>query len=52
MGGNIGNSLLEADKVDLAKQLIEKARQKGINLMLPQDSVMRMHSKMKHKPNR
>jgi phosphoglycerate kinase len=40
MGGNIGNSLLEADKVDLAKQLIEKARQKGINLMLPQDSVI------------
>jgi phosphoglycerate kinase len=40
MGGNIGNSLLEADKVELAKELIEKSRQKGINLLLPQDSVV------------
>jgi phosphoglycerate kinase len=39
-GGNIGNSLLEADKVDLAKELIEKARQKGVNLLLPADSVI------------
>jgi phosphoglycerate kinase len=38
-GGNIGNSLLEADKVDLARELIEKARQKGVNLLLPADSV-------------
>lgn len=40
LGGNIGNSLLEADKVELAKTLIEKAKQKGINLLLPQDSVV------------
>lgn len=40
LGGNIGNSLLEADKVALAGELIEKARQKGINLLLPQDSVV------------
>ncbi|QHT69685.1 phosphoglycerate kinase [Rhodocytophaga rosea] len=40
LGGNIGNSLLEADKVELAKELIEKAKQKGINLLLPQDSVV------------
>lgn len=40
IGGNIGNSLLEADKVDLAKSLIEKAKQKGVNLLLPQDSVV------------
>jgi phosphoglycerate kinase len=39
-GGNIGNSLLEADKVDLARELIEKARQKGVNLLLPADSVV------------
>jgi phosphoglycerate kinase len=39
-GGNIGNSLLEADKVDLARELIEKAKQKGVNLLLPADSVV------------
>ncbi len=39
MGGNIGSSLLEADKVDLAKELIEKAKAKGVKLMLPSDSV-------------
>jgi phosphoglycerate kinase len=40
MGGNIGSSLVEADKLDLAKSLIEKAKSKNINLMLPADSVI------------
>jgi phosphoglycerate kinase len=40
MGGNIGNSLLEADKVDLARQLIEQAKAKGVNLVLPADSII------------
>ncbi len=40
MGGNIGSSLLEADKVDLAKELIAKAKIKGVQLMLPADSVI------------
>jgi phosphoglycerate kinase len=39
LGGNIGNSLLEADKVDLARDLINKAKTKGVNLILPPDSV-------------
>ena len=39
-GGSVGSSLLEADKVELAKQLIEKAKEKGVNLMLPGDSVI------------
>jgi phosphoglycerate kinase len=38
MGGNIGNSLLEADKQTLALELIEKAKAKGVNLLLPPDS--------------
>jgi phosphoglycerate kinase len=38
-GGNIGGSLCELDKLDLALQLIEKAKSKGINLLLPIDSV-------------
>lgn len=39
LGGTIGNSLVEADKLDLAKELIEKAKAKGVELHLPIDSV-------------
>jgi phosphoglycerate kinase len=38
--GHVGSSLLEADKVDLARQLIQKAKDKGVNLMLPADSLI------------
>jgi phosphoglycerate kinase len=40
MGGKIGNSLVEDDKVQLALDLIEKAKAKGVNLMLPVDSII------------
>jgi phosphoglycerate kinase len=39
MGGNIGNSLVEKDKVELAKSLIAIAKRKGVQLLLPTDSV-------------
>lgn len=39
MGGNIGNSLCEADKLDVAKAVIEKAKTKGVSLLLPVDGV-------------
>jgi phosphoglycerate kinase len=39
MGGNIGKSLCEEDKLDLALELMAKAREKGVNLLLPVDSV-------------
>jgi len=39
MGGDIGKSLVEQDKVFLAKSLIDLANTKGINLLLPADSV-------------
>jgi phosphoglycerate kinase len=38
-GESIGNSLLEADRVELAKQLMDKAAAKGIKLVLPVDHV-------------
>ncbi len=38
-GGKIGKSISEPDKVDLAKQLIEKAKAKGVNLIMPLDNV-------------
>ena len=40
IGGQIGNSLVEADKLDLANELIKKAKELGVNLMLPIDSVI------------
>jgi phosphoglycerate kinase len=39
MGGSIGNSLVEEDRLDLAKSLIEKAKTKGVDLLLPIDSI-------------
>lgn len=39
-GGKIGNSLLEADKMDYAKEMMEKAKQKGVNFLLPVDTVI------------
>lgn len=39
MGGKIGKSLCEEDKLDLALKLIEKAKEKNIKLYLPVDSL-------------
>lgn len=39
-GGDIGKSLVEEDKLDLALSLIEKAKTKGVSLILPVDSVI------------
>jgi len=39
-GGKIGKSLVEDDKLDLALTLIQKAKDKGVNLLLPTDSVI------------
>lgn len=39
-GYEVGKSLLEEDKVDLAKELLEKAKTKGVKLILPVDMVV------------
>ena len=39
MRGNVGSSLVEEDKLELAKQLIQKAKEKGVDLLLPLDSI-------------
>ncbi|GGC45137.1 phosphoglycerate kinase [Parapedobacter defluvii] len=36
-GGEIGKSLVELDKLDLANNLVKKADEKGVNLVLPTD---------------
>jgi len=38
-GGNIGNSICENDKLDLALDIMKKAKEKGVNLVLGNDCV-------------
>lgn len=38
MGGKIGNSICEDDKLDLALELMKKAKEKGVNLVLAVDA--------------
>lgn len=39
-GYEIGKSLLDADKIDLAKEFIQKAKDKGVRFLLPVDVVV------------
>ena len=39
MGGNVGLSICEADKLDLALDIMKKAKDKGVNLVLGTDCV-------------
>lgn len=40
MGGNIGKSLCEDDRLEIAKELLEKAKAKGVNLCIPTDAII------------
>lgn len=40
LGGSVGDSLLEEDKVEYAKEMIAKASQKGVKFLLPIDTVV------------
>ena len=39
-GGNIGKSLLEEDYLDYANEMVKKAEEKGVKLLLPIDTVI------------
>ncbi|WP_085991392.1 phosphoglycerate kinase [Oceanobacillus senegalensis] len=39
-GHEIGKSLLEEDKIDLAKEFMQKAEEKGVNFVLPMDVIV------------
>lgn len=39
-GYEIGKSLLEADKLDIAKEILAKAKAKGVELLLPVDTIV------------
>ncbi len=40
LGEEVGNSLLEADYLDYAKEMMEKAEAKGVKLLIPVDTVV------------
>jgi phosphoglycerate kinase len=40
LGNTIGTSLVEEDKLDYAKDMVEKAKEKGVNFLLPVDHVV------------
>jgi phosphoglycerate kinase len=40
MGGQIGKSLCEDDRLEIAKELISKAKAKGVNLCIPVDAII------------
>ncbi len=40
LGHDVGKSLLEEDKIDLAKSFMDKAKEKGVNFYMPEDVVV------------
>jgi phosphoglycerate kinase len=40
MGGQVGKSLVEEDRLDTAKELLKKAEVKGVSIHLPSDSII------------
>lgn len=40
LGYSIGNSLCEDDKIELAKDMMTKAKEKGVSFLIPQDTVV------------
>ena len=39
IGGNIGTSIVDNSKVDMAKELLDKAKEKGVKIVLPIDNI-------------
>ena len=40
MGGKVGNSLVEDDFVSVAQTILEKAKAKGVHLLIPTDTII------------
>ena len=40
LGGNIGNSICELDKLDLALEILDKAAKKNVQIILPTDTMI------------
>ena len=44
LGNNVGTSLCEEDKIDLAREMMAKAREKGVNVIRPVDNIISRES--------
>lgn len=40
LGHSVGSSLCENDKIDLAKQMMDSAKEKGVNFLIPVDNIV------------
>lgn len=40
LGGNTGSSLVEEDRIELAGQILQQAKEKGVNIHLPSDAII------------
>lgn len=40
LGHTVGTSICENDKIDLAKQMMESAKEKGVNFLIPVDNIV------------
>ena len=40
LGGNVGDSLIEEDKLDIARNIASEMMRKGVNLFLPSDAII------------
>lgn len=40
LGGSVGNSLVEEEKISVARNILETAKKKGVTIVLPKDSVI------------
>lgn len=40
LGHEVGTSICEDDKIELAKEMMDKAKAKGINFLIPVDNVV------------
>ena len=39
IGGAVGNSIVDNSKIDLAKEILDKAKEKGVKIILPIDNI-------------
>jgi phosphoglycerate kinase len=40
LGGNVGDSLIEEDKIDIAQSIVQEVMLKGVNLYIPTDAIV------------
>ncbi len=52
IGGNVGNSIVDKSKVELAKELLDKAKEKGVKIVLPIDNIATIDFRADAEPKR